>query len=88
VKPIDAATLRQAARETGDKLVVVEDHWAEGGLGDAVLEAFAGTQNSLPKVVKLAARSMPGSGTPAELLKAAGIDASAIVRAVKAIARA
>src|SRR5262249_11793686 len=40
VKPIDQGTLRQAAKETGGKLVVVEDHWFEGGLGDAVLDAF------------------------------------------------
>src|SRR2546421_3464137 len=41
VKPIDVETLRQAARETGGRLLVVEDHWPEGGPGDAVLEAFA-----------------------------------------------
>ena len=42
VKPIDRKTLHQAAKDTGGKLVVVEDHWFEGGLGDAVLDAFAG----------------------------------------------
>ncbi len=83
VKPIDAATLREAARDTGGKLIVVEDHWAEGGLGDAVLDAFAGTAEPLPTVVKLAVRALPGSGKPAELLHAAGIDAAAIVDAVK-----
>ena len=44
VKPIDAKTLHQAAKDTGGKLVVVEDHWLEGGLGDAVLDAFAGSR--------------------------------------------
>jgi transketolase len=83
VKPIDAATLRQAAAETRGRLVVVEDHWFEGGLGDAVLDAFTGGEGALPKVVKLAVRSMPGSGTPAELLHAAGIDADHIVTAVR-----
>src|SRR5262249_40031545 len=43
VKPIDKATLHRAAKDTGGKLVVVEDHWPEGGLGDAVLDAFTGT---------------------------------------------
>lgn len=85
VKPIDAGALRRAAAETGGKIVVVEDHWREGGLGDAVLDAFAGREGALPRVVKLAVHAMPGSGTPAELLHAAGIDAEAIVAAVKAL---
>lgn len=83
VKPIDAATLREAARATGGRLVVVEDHYADGGLGDAVLEAFAGDTMPLPRVVKLAVRDLPGSGKPAELLDAAGISARHIVAAVK-----
>ncbi len=73
IKPIDAETIRAAARDTG-AIVTVEDHWPEGGLGDAVLEALAEEQPH-PLVVKLAVREMPGSGTPAELLHAAGIDA-------------
>lgn len=81
VKPIDAATLHQAARETRG-LVVVEDHWVEGGLGDAVLDAFAGG-GLLPRVVKLAVREMPGSGTPDELRHAAGIDAAHIAEAAR-----
>jgi transketolase len=82
VKPIDAKTLRQAASEAGNKFVVVEDHWIEGGLGDAVLEVFAQSTDR-PQVVKLAVEGMPGSGTPAELMNAAGIDAAHIVKAVK-----
>jgi len=82
VKPIDKATLHKAAQETGGRLVVVEDHWPEGGLGDAVMEAFSGTRIDGLTVVRLAVRQMPGSGTPAELLRAAGIDADAIVQAV------
>ena len=88
VKPIDAETLRRAARETGGRLLVVEDHWPEGGLGDAVLDAFAGTGEALPAVVKLAVRAMPGSGEPAELLRAAGIDAGHIVDRAKELASA
>jgi transketolase len=85
VKPIDAETLRQAARETGRKVVVVEDHRPEGGLGDAVLDVLARTRDPLPTVIKLGVRSMPGSGEPAQLLHAAGIDAVHIVQAVKVL---
>jgi len=84
IKPIDQAALVQAAKDTGGKIVVVEDHRIEGGLGDAVLEAYAAA-GALPRVVKLGVREMPGSGTPAELLAAAGIDAGHIVKAVKAL---
>ncbi|HEV2237810.1 MAG TPA: transketolase [Ktedonobacterales bacterium] len=87
VKPLDARTLQAAARDTGGRLVVAEDHWFEGGLGDAVLDAFAGGEGAAaepgPKVIKLAVRSMPGSGKPDELMDAAGISASHIVAAVK-----
>ena len=84
VKPIDRKTLVQAAKECGGKVVVVEDHWPEGGLGDAVLEAYA-AEGALPRVVKLGVHGMPGSGTPAELMNAARIDAGHIVKAVKAL---
>ena len=62
----------------------VEDHWAEGGLGDAVLAALA-EADALDgiRVRKLAVREMPMSGKPDELLHAAGIDAEAIVAAAK-----
>lgn len=80
VKPIDEVTLRKAAAET-KAIVVVEDHWPEGGLGDAVLNVFAG-KATVP-IIKLAVREMPASGKPAELLEAAGISATHIVRAVK-----
>jgi transketolase len=83
VKPIDRESLHEAARVTGGRLVVVEDHWSEGGLGDAVLDAFVGAMEKVPTVIKLAVRSMPTSGTPAELLSAAGIDAEHIAQAVR-----
>jgi len=82
VKPIDAAALRAAADETG-LVVVVEDHRIEGGLGDAVLEALAETGDLTGRVIKLAVTDMPGSGTPKELRSWAGIDADAIVGAVR-----
>ena len=80
IKPIDAGTIRLAARDTG-RIITVEDHWPEGGLGDAVLAALAVPGATLPLVVKLAVSSMPASATPAEQLHAAGIDAEAIVEA-------
>jgi transketolase len=88
VKPIDVAGLREAAEATGGRIIVVEDHWIEGGLGDAVLEAFSSTPeheaaSRLPEVAKLAVHRMPGSGTPDELLEAAGINAHHIVVTVK-----
>ena len=85
VKPIDADTLETAARETGT-IVTVEDHWAEGGIGDAVLAALGGLRNP-PRVVKLAVQGMPGSGKPADLLSAAGIDAAHIESAVRLLAQ-
>jgi transketolase len=82
VKPIDAVTLRGALEETG-LIVVVEDHRAEGGLGDAVLDALAATGPLSGRVVKLAVTGRPGSGTPAELRAWAGIDAAAIGASVR-----
>ena len=86
VKPIDRATLRSAAEATSG-IVTVEDHWPEGGLGDAVLDAFADGQPA-PRVVKLAVSGMPGSGKPDELLREAGIDAEAIADAALALVEA
>jgi transketolase len=85
VKPLDEETLFAAAEEVGNKFIVVEDHWPEGGLGDAVLEAFTQRDGPMPQIVKLAVQSMPGSGTPAELLEDAGISAHAIVEAVNVL---
>jgi transketolase len=85
IKPIDAETLRAAARECG-AIVTVEDHWPEGGLGDAVLEALAEADDR-PPVRKLAVREMPTSGSPDELLHWAGIDADGIADAARKLAR-
>ncbi|MEU9328824.1 transketolase [Streptomyces canus] len=79
VKPVDRATLRQAAEDTGC-LLTVEDHREEGGLGDAVLDAFADGR-PVPRLVRLAVRTMPGSASPEEQLHAAGIDAESIAAA-------
>jgi transketolase len=86
IKPIDAEAVRAAARDCG-ALVTVEDHWPEGGLADAVLEALAdGDEHA--KVVRLAVREMPGSGSPEELLHEARIDAEAIASAARELAGA
>jgi len=86
VKPIDAATVTDAARATGGRVIVAEDHWPEGGLGDAVLGALADAGIAL-RLVKLAVRDLPGSGKPDELLAAAGIDAAAIADAARQLAK-
>ena len=85
VKPIDAETLADAARATGGRIVVVEDHWVEGGIGDAVLAALADKGFRDLHYRHLAVRKMPGSGKPAEMLDDAGISTVHIVRAVKAL---
>ena len=86
VKPIDAEGLREAAAATG-AVVTVEDHWPEGGLGEAVLSALAGLDEH-PAVARLAVAGMPGSGTPDELLAAAGIDRGHIAEAARRLVRA
>jgi transketolase len=82
VKPIDAATLHAAAKATQGRIVTVEDHWPEGGIGEAVLSAFADAEER-PRVSILAVRDIPTSGKPTELLAAAGIDAEHIVQAAR-----
>jgi transketolase len=85
VKPIDADALADAAKVTGGRFVVVEDHWPEGGIGDAVLAALAEKGVREIRYRHLAVRKMPGSGKPAELLDEAGISTVHIVRAAKAL---
>jgi transketolase len=85
LKPVDAETLREAIEVTGRRVVVAEDHWPEGGLGETVLSALAGEELAFEH---LAVRDMPGSGKPAELLAAAGIDADAIAGAARKLVSA
>ncbi len=84
IKPADAATLTAAARETG-RLVLVEDHHPEGGLGEAVLETLAGCGVSGVAVAHLAVTDMPASGTPEELLAEAGLSAADIAAAARTL---
>jgi transketolase len=83
VKPIDGETLAAAAEETG-RIVTVEDHWPEGGLGEAVLSALS-EYGARAEVTRLAVREMPRSGKPDELLAAYRIDAAAIADAARAL---
>ncbi len=83
VKPIDSETIRGIRTP----IVTAEDHWAEGGLGEAVLAALADVEDR-PPVQILAVRELPHSGKPAELLAAAGIDADAIAAAARALVSA
>lgn len=86
LKPVDAEALRTAAEVTG-RLITVEDHHPEGGVGDAVQSAFADGRPA-PRIVRLAVRNMPVSGTPAEQLNQAGIDAEAITAAARELVAA
>jgi len=78
IKPIDEATLRSVT----SPIVTAEDHFAEGGIGEAVIAALANSDER-PRIVTLAVRELPHSGKPAELLAAAGIDAEHIADAAR-----
>jgi transketolase len=80
VQPVDAATLIAAGKATNGVIITVEDHYAVGGLGDAVSEAVASAGLA---VHRLAVRELPRSGQPDELLDRYGISAKHIVDAVK-----
>jgi transketolase len=83
VKPVAAEALLAAAHETGHRLLVVEDHYAQGGLGDAVREAVSGEGVT---VHHLAVREIPHSGPPRKLLERYGIGRGAIVSAARKLA--
>jgi transketolase len=87
VKPVDADTLTAAAAATGGRIVVAEDHHPEGGLGSAVVDALTGAGRAELSVRHLAVTEMPGSGTSAELLNAAGINAAHIAAAARELTR-
>jgi transketolase len=82
IKPIDTETLLAAAAATGGRLVVVEDHYPQGGIGEAVLAAFNDAGHPV-QIAHLAVHGLPGSGTPAELMDAAGISADHVVQAAR-----
>lgn len=82
VKPLDAATIEKIAVQAGDRIITVEDHYIQGGIGQSV--AFA-LRNSAIEIHCLGVTQLPMSGKPEELLAWAGIDANAIVKKVKEI---
>ena len=79
VQPVDKAGLASEVGKSGNKVVVVEDHFPDGGLGDAVAMALSGKA----EIIHLAVRELPRSGEPDELLDKYGINAEHIKRAVK-----
>lgn len=83
VKPIDIATIQSSAREART-MVIVEDHYPEGGLGEAVLSALVGLE---VRYVHLAVKTPPGSGTTEELLKFSEIDCDSIINTVREICK-
>jgi transketolase len=86
VKPIDGKALAEQIKTTAGRLVTVEDHWPEGGIGEAVLGALAQAGAAPSKYRMLAVRDMPHSGKPDELVDAYGISARHIAAAVREIA--
>lgn len=82
IKPIDAKTILECARASGNRIITVEDHYLEGGLGQAVAYEVRNTDIN---ITCLAVTKLPRSGTPEELLAFEGIDADAIVKAVKSV---
>jgi transketolase len=83
IKPLDVASIVSNALECGGRVVTVEDHYPEGGLGEAVLTALA---DQAAKVKVLAVREVPRSGPPTDLINKYGIGADSIVEAVKSFA--
>ncbi len=83
VKPIDAAAFGEQVRATRGRVVTVEDHYPEGGLGEAVLGALTTSGTALQAACRLAVTGVPHSGKPEELLDAFGISARHIVAAVE-----
>uniref|UniRef100_A0A6M2E4F7 transketolase n=1 Tax=Amblyomma tuberculatum TaxID=48802 RepID=A0A6M2E4F7_9ACAR len=80
LKPLDQKTIVSNAKECGGRIVVVEDHYPEGGIGDAVSSAVAQERGIVVK--HLAVRGIPRSGPSAALLNMFGIDAEHIIKAV------
>jgi transketolase len=77
VKPLDVKTIQETVRKSGNKLITVEDHYMQGGLGEAVAVAVA--QDGF-EIIHLAVDQMPRSGTPEELMAFCNIDAQAIIK--------
>ena len=83
LQPVDREGITKAVENTGKKVVVAEDHFPHGGLGEAV----AGVLGGKSEVVHLAVRDLPRSGEPDELLDKYGISARHIIDAVKKLTK-
>jgi transketolase len=81
VKPVDRDNLIKQAKAAGGRVVVVEDHFSQGGLGSAVALALAGEA----RIEHLCVKELPRSGKPEELMDRYGISARHIVAAIKKI---
>ena len=79
IKPLDIQTIIKVARNSHNRIIIVEDHYKEGGIGEAVTAACMGTEIT---IISLAVEQIPQSGKPETLLRVACIDASAIAKAV------
>ncbi len=79
VEPVDKDNISREVEEAGGKVVVAEDHFQNGGLGDAVAQALSGKA----EIIHLAVKDLPRSGKPEELLDKYGIDANHIKKSVK-----
>jgi transketolase len=82
IKPLGKDVIKTEAQKTSNLVITVEDHYAEGGLGDAVAGELSGDGI---RVHKLAVRELPRSGKSEELLAKYGIDANAILAQVRAV---
>ncbi|KAM8752501.1 transketolase-like protein 1 [Rhynchonycteris naso] len=83
IKPLDTATIISSAKCTGDRIITVEDHHPEGGIGEAICAAVSVEPNIL--VRRLAVQGVPRSGNSSELLSMFGISATHIIEAVKSV---
>ena len=85
VKPLDGKAIAAELSATGGKLITVEDHFEEGGLGEAVITALGDAGSAPVRSIRLAVHGMPHSGKPDELLDKFGISARHIADAVRDI---
>jgi transketolase len=85
LKPIDGQAIAKELAATGGKLITVEDHWPEGGVGESVITALAEAGTAPSKFKLIAVRDLPHSGKPEELIDAFGLSAKHISEAVRAL---
>lgn len=81
IKPLDKAAVLENAKETGGRVLTVEDHYLEGGIGEAVLAEFAEEKDLI--IRRLGVKEIPRSGSPNELLDRFGVSAVHIIKAAE-----